>query len=397
MSDGYRNAAAAQPITAGAASLYPRGVILSNARLITPDGIRSGWLDIRDERIAGRGDEQAPGLDLDGRYVAPGFVDMHVHGGGGASFADDPLGALNFHRAHGTTTTLASLVTAPLEALIEQVASLRPLVESGELAGIHLEGPFLAQARCGAHDPALLRPPEPDAVAALLAAGRGAVRMVTVAPELPGAAEAIRRIVDAGAVAAIGHTDADFEAACAGLAAGASVGTHLFNAMRPLHHREPGVITALLDSDAVLEVIADNVHVHPALYSWIARRAAPQRVALITDAMPAVGLGDGEYLLGARAVQVRDGVARLAGGGSIAGSTLTQDAALRNAVAAGVPLADAVSALTAVPARALGLDAGSLDAGRVADLVVLSEDLKVEAVMARGEWVGSGLGLGDLR
>jgi N-acetylglucosamine-6-phosphate deacetylase len=372
-------------------------VILSNARLILPDGIRSAWLDIRDGRIADRGEGAAQGLDLGGRYIAPGFVDMHVHGGCGASFADDPISALNFHRLHGTTTALASLVTAPLDSLGKQVVSLRPLVESGVLAGIHLEGPFLAQARCGAHDPALLRAPSPDAVAALLDAGRGAVRMVTIAPELPGAADAIRRIVGSGAVAAIGHTDAGIDDACAGLAAGATVGTHLFNAMRPLHHREPGVITALLDSDAVLEVIADNVHVHPALYSWVTRRAAPGRVALITDAMPAVGLGDGDYLLGAQAVQVRDGVARLADGGSIAGSTLTQDVALRNAVAAGVPLVDAVSALTAVPARALGIDAGSLNTGRAADLVVLSEDLTVDAVMAGGEWVGSGLGLGDLR
>jgi N-acetylglucosamine-6-phosphate deacetylase len=372
-------------------------VILSNARLILPDGVRAGWLDIRDGRIAARGTgpapapEAAPVLDLAGRYVAPGFVDMHVHGGGGASFADDPAGAVNFHRAHGTTTTLASLVTAPLDSLVEQVASLRPLVESGVVAGIHLEGPFLAQARCGAHDPALLRAPEPDAVAALLDAGRGTVRMVTIAPELPGAAEAIRRIVGAGAVAAIGHTDAGLEAARAGLAAGASVGTHLFNGMRPLHHREPGVITALLDSDAVVEVIADNVHVHPALFGWVMRRAAPGRVALITDAMPAVGLGDGDYLLGAQAVQVRDGVARLAGGGSIAGSTLTQDAALRNAVAAGVALGDAVSALTAVPARALGVDAGSLDAGRPADLVVMSTDLEVTAVMYHGDWIAQHL------
>ena len=362
-------------------------MILSNARLITPDAISTGWLDIRDGRIASRGDGTPAGIDLGGRYVAPGFVDMHVHGGGGASFADDPVSASAFHRAHGTTTTLASLVTAPLDSLVAQIEALRPLVESGELAGIHLEGPFLARARCGAHDPALLRAPSPDAVAALLDAGRGAVRMVTIAPELPGAVEAIRRIVGSGAVAAIGHTDAGLEAACAGLAAGARVGTHLFNGMRPLHHREPGVITALLDSDAVLEVIADNVHVHPALYGWLTRRAAPGRVALITDAMPAVGLGDGDYLLGAQAVEVRDGVARLAGGGSIAGSTLTQDAALRNAVAAGISLVEAVAALTAVPARALGIDAGSLDAGHAADLVVLSEDLQVDAVMARGEWI----------
>jgi N-acetylglucosamine-6-phosphate deacetylase len=373
-------------------------VILSNARLVTRDGVRLGWLDVRDGHIAAHGAGAArdviaardagapPGVDLGGRYVAPGFVDMHVHGGGGATFAADPPGALAFHRRHGTTTAMASLVTAPLDTLVAQIEALRPLVESGVLAGIHLEGPFLSHARCGAHDPALLRLPDPDAVAALSDAGRGTVRMVTVAPELPGALEAIRRIVGSGAVAAIGHTDASFADARAGLEAGATVGTHLFNGMRPLHHRDPGVIGALLDSDAVLELIADGVHVHPALIGWIARVAAPGRVALVTDAMAAAGMGDGDYLLGDRGVQVRDGVARLASG-SLAGSTLTLDAALRNAVAAGVPLADAVGALTYVPARALGLDAGTLDAGARADLVVLSDDLHVDAVMADGDWL----------
>jgi N-acetylglucosamine-6-phosphate deacetylase len=364
-------------------------VILSNVCLIRPDGIRPGWLDVQGARIAvtGSGPAPEPGTDLGGRYVAPGFVDMHVHGGGGASFSDDARAAFDFHRTHGTTTSVASLVTAPLAVLADQIASLVPLVDEGLLAGIHLEGPFLAAGRCGAHDPALLRTPDADSVAMLLRVGRGVVRMVTIAPELPGASDAIRQIVDAGAVAAIGHTDATYDETRAGLAAGATVGTHLFNAMRPIHHREPGVITALLDSDVALELVVDNVHVHPALVRWLMGRAVPGRVALITDAMSAAGMGDGEYLLGGLAVRVRDGVARLAAGDSIAGSTLTLDAALRNAVAAGVPLADAVTALTAVPARALGVDVGSLDAGRPADLVVLSEDLAVDAVMACGEWI----------
>ncbi len=364
-------------------------VIISNVRLIRPDGVHPGWLEVSGSRIAATGIGAAPeaGLDLGGRYVAPGFVDMHVHGGGGASFSDDPRAAFEFHRTHGTTTSVASLVTEPLPVLAEQIASLAALVDEGVLAGIHLEGPFLAAARCGAHDPALLRAPDASSVAALLAAGRGAVRMVTVAPELPGAPDAIRQIVDAGAIAAIGHTDATYDEARAGLAAGATVGTHLFNAMRPLNHREPGVITALLDSDAVLELVVDNVHVHPALVNWVMSKAAPGRVALITDAMVAAGMGDGDYVLGSLAVRVRDGVARLAEGDTIAGSTLTLDLALRNSVAAGVGLADAVTALTEVPARMLGVDAGSLDAGRPADLVVLSDFLAVEAVMARGEWV----------
>ncbi len=391
-------------------------MILTNARLVGADGIRVGWLEIEGSRVVAAGDgrpvvgagggvvaggqgrpigtgsdSRTEGVDLGGRYVAPGFVDMHVHGGGGASFVDDPQTAVDFHRRHGTTTCLASLVTGAVPEMAKQIAALVPLVDDGRLAGVHLEGPFLAAARCGAHDPSLLRPPSPGDVATLLDAGAGAVRMVTIAPELPGALEAIRRIVDGSAVAALGHTDATYDQARAALDAGATVGTHLFNAMRPLHHREPGVITALLDSDVTVELVADNVHVHPALVAWVMRAAAPARVALITDAIAAAGAGDGEYRLGGLDVTVREGVARLAGGGAIAGSTLTQDVALRNAVAAGVPLVDAVAALTSVPARALGLSAGSLEVGSPADLVLLDDDLVVAAVMARGTWIAQHL------
>jgi N-acetylglucosamine-6-phosphate deacetylase len=348
--------------------------------------VQPGWLEIDGGHVGASGTGTRAGMDLAGRYVAPGFVDVHVHGGGGASFADDAPTVAAFHRTHGTTSCLASLVTAPVDVLCQQIATLVPLVEDGLLAGVHLEGPFLAAARCGAHDPALLRAPTPDVVGRLLDAGRGAVRMVTIAPELDGAPDAIRQIVDGGAVAAVGHTDATYDQARAGLDAGATVGTHLFNAMRPLHHREPGVIVALLDSDAALELVVDNVHLHPGLVGWVSRIAAG-RIALITDAISAAGVGDGDYRLGELDVQVRDGVARLTGRGSIAGSTLTLDVALRNTVAAGVPLIEAVSALTSVPARALGIDAGTLDVGARADLVVLSPELEVDAVMAGGEWI----------
>jgi N-acetylglucosamine-6-phosphate deacetylase len=360
-------------------------VILTNAQLIGPDGITAGWLEVEAGRVVATGAGAAVGVDLGGRYLAPGFVDMHVHGGGGASFVDDPRAAVAFHQRHGTTTCVASLVTAPIPELAAQVSALTPLVADGVIAGVHLEGPFLAAARCGAHDPALLRAPTRSDVATLLAAGP--VRMVTIAPELPGAVEAIRQVVDGGLVAAIGHTDATYDEARAGLAAGATVGTHLYNAMRPLHHREPGVITALLDSDVTLELVVDNVHIHPALVSWTVRVAAAGRIALITDAIAAAGVGDGAYRLGGLDVTVLDGVARLSDRGSIAGSTLTLDVALRNTVAAGVPLVDAVAALTSAPARALGLDAGTLSVGAAADLVVLSPSLDVDGVMVGGSWI----------
>ena len=194
--------------------------------------------------------------------------------------------AVDAHTAHGTTTMLASLVTRPVPVLVEQVATLADLVTDGLIAGIHLEGPFLSAARCGAHDPGLLRPPDPVSVDALLAAGRGTIRMVTVAPELEGAVPAVKRLVDAGVIAAIGHTDALAEDVVPAVDAGATVATHLFNGMRPLHHREPGPIGVLLDDERVtVELICDLVHLHPTIVRLAARHAGVGRTVLITDAI----------------------------------------------------------------------------------------------------------------
>lgn len=356
-----------------------------------------GWLELAGGRIAAAGAGQpprAPDHDLAGRWVVPGFIDVHVHGGGGASFGsedvEDARRAIAFHRLHGTTTTLASLMTAPPDELERSLAGLADLVEAGELAGVHLEGPFLSAARCGAHDPRLLRAPAPEELSQLLAAGRGSVRMVTLAPELDGGLDAVRRVVGHGAIAAIGHTDASYELTRAAADAGATVATHLFNAMRPLHHRDPGPVPALLEDDRVtVELICDGVHLHPGLVHSVFALAGADRVALVTDAIAAAGAGDGEYELGGRGVRVENGVARLAGTGTLAGSTLTMDAALRVAVGAGVPVADAARALSETPARLLGLGerVGALEPGMDADLVVLDDDLHVEAVMARGEWM----------
>jgi N-acetylglucosamine-6-phosphate deacetylase len=215
--------------------------------------------------------------------------------------------------------------------------------------------------------------------------------MVTLAPELPGGTGAVRLLSDAGVVAAIGHTDATYDQARAAIDAGARVGTHLFNAMRPLHHREPGAVGALLDSDADVELVADGVHLHPAVLRT-AFAAAPGRCILVTDAMAAAGAPDGDYRLGQMAVEVRGGTARLAsedGEGAIAGSTLTMDAAVRYAVrTAGLPLLEVVRAASTTPAAAWGLhDVGSLEPGRRADLVVLDADLAVTRVMRGGAWV----------
>ncbi len=378
--------------------------VIHSARLI--DGgheIADSWLVVRAGRVTARGtgdswrdalavapvdeviDAQAVGGPR--AVITPGFIDIHGHGGGGAAYDDGAeaiRAARELHRAHGTTRAVISLVTASVDDLAHRVAAIADLTESdATVLGSHLEGPFLDPGHHGAHDPALLARPDPDAVARLLEAGRGTVRQVTIAPELPGATAAIERIVDAGAAAAVGHTDADADAARSAFDAGATILTHAFNAMPGLHHRAPGPIgAAAADPRVILEVIADGVHLAPEVVR-IAFAAAPGRIALVTDAMAAAGSADGDYVLGALAVRVEGAVARLADG-TIAGSTLTQDAALRTAVAAGVPLTEAVVALTSTPARAIGRhDLGSLAVGSTADVVLLGADLHVRRV-----WTG---------
>lgn len=319
---------------------------------------------------------------------------MHVHGGGGASYSNGEIAqAAAFHRRHGTTTTLASLLSASFDDLLNSVRALAARTREGLIAGIHLEGPWLSAARCGAHDPAQLRDPRPAEIDALLAAGDGAIRMVTLAPERIGGDDAITHLVDAGVVVAVGHTDANYQQTQHAVSLGATVGTHLFNAMRPLHHREPGPALALLqDQRVTVELISDGVHVHPAVLRAVIETAGPDRVALVTDATSAAGQGDGAFRLGSLDVDVTSGVARVRGTSTIAGSTATMDQLFRTAAGlAADPDAGLIAAATmtsATPARALGLpEVGSLQVGRRADLVVLDRDLAVTAVMAGGEWL----------
>ncbi len=359
--------------------------------------LRPGWIEISGGTVAavGAGEPPRPAdRDLgDGATVVPGFVDTHVHGGGGASFSGGPAAvaaAVDLHRRHGTTTLLASLVTESPVDLLHQVTELAGQVHDGLIAGIHLEGPWLAESRCGAHDPGLLRDPDPAELDEVFVAAAGTIRMVTLAPERRGALEAIRRVVDAGAVAAIGHTEATYAQTRAAVAAGATVATHLFNAMRPIHHREPGPVIALLEDPRVtVEVIADGVHVDPALYRHVVGSTGPDRVSLVTDAMAAAGMADGDYRIGPLAVEVTGGVAHLAGTDTIAGSTATMDRLFAFAVAhCGLPrdeaLAAAVRQSSTNPARALGIPDPTLASGAPADLVVLDENLAVTAVLHRG-------------
>jgi len=376
--------------------LVAHGTVRTGRRVLS-----DGWLLLRDGVVAALGEGPVPPahraaadevVDARGAHVVPGFVDLHCHGGGGDQFGGTGEAALRSartvaatHRAHGTTTLVASLVSRPVAELRETVAALADLVGDGVLAGVHLEGPWLSPAHRGAHDPALLVDPAAADVEDLLGTAGGVVRVVTIAPELPGGLEAVQRTAGHGAIAAIGHTDADADRARAAVDAGARLATHLFNAMPPVHHRAPGPVVALLEDErVVVELIADGVHLHPLTVAHAARSAGPRRTALVTDAMAAAGSADGDYLLGDLRVEVREGTARLADGGSIAGSTLTLDRAVAFAVrGAGLDLDAALAAVTTVPAALLGRsDRGHLEAGATGGAVLLDERLDLVRVLA---------------
>ncbi|MGW4447249.1 N-acetylglucosamine-6-phosphate deacetylase [Streptomyces sp. NPDC004100] len=379
-------------------------LVLTGARVVLPTGVvDDGRVSVEGTRITAAGPaEAAPPapagaevVDASGHWLVPGFVDLHNHGGGGASFAvgsaEDALTAVRAHRAHGTTTLVASTVTDDLDLLARRAGLLGELAEQGDIAGIHFEGPFISPCRKGAHSEALLRDPDPAEVRKLLDAARGQARMVTLATELPGGLDSVRLLAEQGVIAAIGHTDASYEQTVEAIDAGATVATHLFNAMPPLGHRAPGPIAALLEDERItVELIDDGVHLHPAALQLAFHHAGADRVAFITDAMDAAGAGDGRYLLGPLEVEVREGVARLVEGGSIAGSTLTLDRAFQRAVTVDrLPVTDVVKALSVNPARLLGLSdrIGSLEPGKDADLVLLDAEFTVKGVMRRGEWV----------
>ncbi|MFB7932659.1 N-acetylglucosamine-6-phosphate deacetylase [Streptomyces sp. NPDC056039] len=370
--------------------------VLSGATVVLPtETVQGARLTIDGTRITPTTPENAQVIDVTGHYVIPGFVDLHNHGGGGASFtsgsAEDILKGIHTHRLHGTTTLVASTVTGDMDFLSQRAGLLSELAEQGEIAGVHFEGPFISPCRKGAHAEDLLRDPHPADVRKLIEAARGQARMVTLATELPGGLDSVRLLADQGVIAAIGHTDATYEQTVEAIDAGATVATHLFNAMPPLGHRSPGPIAALLEDDRItVELINDGTHLHPAALQLAFHHAGASRVAFITDAMDAAGFGDGRYWLGPLEVEVADGVARLVEDGTIAGSTLTLDRAFKRAVTIdGLSVEDAVQALSATPARLLGMSdrIGSLEPGKDADLVLLDADFDLKGVMRRGEWV----------
>jgi N-acetylglucosamine-6-phosphate deacetylase len=333
-------------------------------------------------------DTRAEGVE----FLVPGFVDMHCHGGGGGSFPSGDIAqarkAAAFHAYHGSTSVIASLVTAPHTELLQACGELAPLVSEGVLAGIHLEGPYLSELRCGAQDPRWLRDPNREEIDELFAAAAGTIRQVTIAPELPGAIEAIQQITRHGAVAAIGHTNADSTIVLNAVAAGARIATHLCNAMPPFHHREhTGTLSLLTNELVICELIVDGHHLSESMFQMLTRTAGPGRWALITDAISAAGQPDGIYTLGSQSVILQDGVARLqTDTAPLAGSVLTMDTAVRKAIAWGAKPTHAFEAASGVAAAALELNsgAGRIAVGSAADFVGLNSRYEVVAVWKRG-------------
>ncbi len=387
---------------------------LRSQRIVTPHGTISGEVAVADGRVESvgvlAGGDGVELVDLGTRWLIPGLIDLHVHGGGGAQCntdSTDEIGEVaRFHARHGTTALLATTVPAGADALVGCLEAIRRAMGGAtgsgggaatggggggaQVLGAHLEGPFLSRARPGAMDPDTFLTPDPGLLRRLLLAGEGATALMTLAPELPGAIELIGELVEAGVVVSLGHSDADYDQACTAVETGARSATHVFNAMAPFHHRAPGLVGAALDHPAVsCELICDTVHVDPLAMRLLHRAKGGHGVHLVTDAVSAAGMPDGSYRLGALKVQVTDGRATVAGG-AIAGSTLTMDAAVANAVRfLEIGVEQAVAMASANPARLLGLAdrKGTIAPGMDADLAVLDDSLRACGTIVAGEWV----------
>lgn len=357
-------------------------IIQSSSAVI--DGALTGaiWIEVSENliRSVNSGVHTSPDQIVEGTLI-PGFVDIHCHGGAGKYFSALTPGEIHSvietHRGHGTTSLIASLVTESIETLKAQILRLKPFVKSGQIAGIHLEGPYLSHARCGAHDPGLLVNPDLAEIKELLQIAEGAITMITIAPELPGAIAAITHLTAAGVNVALGHTDGGFKEAAAGTNAGATVITHFMNAMDKELNDTSFASFVIADERLTVELILDGHHV-PFSTAKEIYAAIGNRLIFVTDAMAAAGATDGNYTIGALPVIVKNGVARLASNGSLAGSTLTMDTVFLNAIdKLGVPITEAVAATSTRAAKRIGLSGrGEIAVGYRADLLSYSPSKK---------------------
>ena len=369
------------------AQARPDGWVLADNDVIAAVGEGDSWKALPEADLTAA----TTVVDATGCWLTPGFIDVHSHGGDGANF-DDGLASiatsLAYHRGQGTTRSVLSLESAPIEVLSTRLRLIAELTQRDPLVlGSHLEGPFLAAAHRGANDATQFLLPDHAPIARLIDAAAGTLVQVTIAPELSGASRAIEQFVESGTRVAIGHTDATFAETMHAFECGATALTHAFNGMPGIHHREPGpVVAALIRDDVMLELIGDGHHVHPAVMSMLLSAAAG-RVMCVSDATAPAGRPDGAYRTAAGLVTLRDGVARSVDGGSLAGSVAPLSGALRQLVfGAGIPIENAVAAMTSVPARFVSLDdrLGRLLPGFAADLVMLDQDLMVQHVWADG-------------
>lgn len=381
-------------------------ILLHAARALTPTAeIRDAGILIRDgviESIGPRQDMSLPAgaveVSASGQTAIPGFIDVHIHGAGGHDVMEGTEQAMSTVAKtlarHGTTSFVATTVTASPDATCRSVEGIahyitrqfEALQTKAEVLGIHYEGPFISKVRRGVHPAEWVQLPNAEMLQRFLQAAAGNARILTIAPELLGAIPCMKAAREAGVVVAMGHTDATYEQARAGIAHGAHHAVHVYNAMRPFSHRDSGVIGAVLTSPEVTaELIADGVHVEEAAMRLLLQAKGAGRVILISDGLSATGMPDGKYTLGGFEVTVSGGVCRNSEG-KLAGSTLTLDRALRNVVALGIPLVDAVRMLTANPAKLLGIEfkKGALRTGADADIVLLDESLQVTNVWTRG-------------
>jgi N-acetylglucosamine-6-phosphate deacetylase len=369
-------------------------------RLVLDEAIVVGTISVEGGVIAAVDEQPGSGRDAtDLPFIAPGFIDVHVHGWGGHDAMGDVTALDGMARAllsHGVTSFLPTGVSAPWAELIEFAERVRAWLpgapaNGAEPLGFNLEGPFLSAARKGAHDVTQLRVPADVSMTDIEPLVDG-LRLITIAPELPGALELIGILRGRGVALAMGHSAATLEEARAGYAAGGSTTTHLFNAMTGVDHRAPGLaVAALIDDAAFVELVADGNHVDPALWPIISRTKPVDRLLLVSDAIPLAGMGDGRVSIGNLEIEVVDGRATLVGTTTLAGSVIALDTAIRNLVRSGVALPAAVAAASRNPAAMLGAtDRGRIAVGQRADLVELDDDLRVRRVMRSGSWLAGG-------